>query len=107
RGPPRLTSRAGTIGGGRDPHFLEDRTVSTEPTPRPPAATEPRPAPAHSLAGKAWLVVKTAQARLRFIVILAAIGLVISNWNLIKAYWDRWTRPAAQAQQASSDHEFY
>jgi Cu(I)/Ag(I) efflux system membrane fusion protein len=71
------------------------------------AATEPRPAEAHSLAWKVWLVVKTAQARLRFIAILAAIGLVISNWNLLKAYWEKWTRPAGEAQAAASDTEFY
>jgi Cu(I)/Ag(I) efflux system membrane fusion protein len=71
------------------------------------AVTERRPAEAHSLAWKIWLVVKTAQARLRFIAILAAIGLVISNWNLLKAYWEKWTRPSAEAQAASSDNEFY
>jgi Cu(I)/Ag(I) efflux system membrane fusion protein len=89
--------------------------MSTEATPHTlapstdgqTAAAEPRPAQAHSLAWKVWLVIKTAQARLRFIVILAAIGLVISNWNLLKAYWEKWTRPGAEAQEAASDKEFY
>jgi Cu(I)/Ag(I) efflux system membrane fusion protein len=71
------------------------------------AATELRPAKAHSLAWKIWLVVKTVQARLRFIAILAAIGLIISNWNFLKAYWEKWTRPAGAAQAAASDTEFY
>lgn len=71
------------------------------------AVTEPRPAEAHSLAWKIWLVFRTAQARLRFIAILAVIGLAISNWSLIMAYWAKWTRPGTEAQEAASDTEFY
>jgi Cu(I)/Ag(I) efflux system membrane fusion protein len=71
------------------------------------APPESSPAETHSLAWKVWLVIKTAQARLRFIVILAAIGLVIGNWNLLRAYWEKWARPAAEAQEAASDTEYY
>ena len=46
------------------------------------------------------------QARLRFIAILAAIGLVIGNWTLLTAYWEKWMRPASESQ-AASGHEFY
>ena len=89
--------------------------MSEDTLPRPddlnrngqPPVPEPRPAPAHSFGWRVWLVIKTFQARLRFIAILAVIGLAISNWNLIMAYWEKWTRPAGEAQAASSDTEFY
>ena len=32
-------------------------------------------------------------ARLRFIAVLVAIGLVITQWDTLLAYYDRWTRP--------------
>ena len=41
----------------------------------------------------AWQVIKTIQARLRFIAILAAIGGVIVYWDTLKAYYEKWTRP--------------
>jgi Cu(I)/Ag(I) efflux system membrane fusion protein len=66
-----------------------------------------RPEHPHSFAWRAWLIVRTVQARLRFIAILAAIGLVISHWNWLTAYWEKWNRPADEAQQASSTTEFY
>src|SRR5260370_41768092 len=40
---------------------------------------------------KFWLFVKTA--RLRFLAILVAIGLVIVKWDLLKAYYGRARRP--------------
>ena len=61
----------------------------------------------HSFGWRARLIFKTIQARLRFIAILAAIGLVISNWNLLTAYWEKWTRPAVEPQEAASNIEFY
>jgi Cu(I)/Ag(I) efflux system membrane fusion protein len=57
---------------------------------------------------KFWLFVKTA--RLRFIVILVAIGLVILKWNLLMAYYERWTRalfPASGQEAAGADTEFW
>jgi Cu(I)/Ag(I) efflux system membrane fusion protein len=68
---------------------------------------EPRPAPAHSLGWKVWLVIKTFQARFRFIAILVAVGLVISNWSWLTAAWEKWTRPAAGSQQTAAGIEFY
>ena len=32
--------------------------------------------------------------RLRFIAILAGVGLFIGYWDTVKNYWDKWTRPA-------------
>jgi Cu(I)/Ag(I) efflux system membrane fusion protein len=60
---------------------------------------------------KAWwwfdFVVLVKLARLRFIAILLAIGGVIAYWDTIKAYYDKWTRPASMAAVAASDTEFW
>ncbi len=72
------------------------------------AAGRPSPAgPAHSVLWKIWLVARTIQARLRFIAILAAIGLVITNWNLFEAHWEKWTRTSGTSQTSASGFEFY
>lgn len=46
-------------------------------------------------------------ARLRFIGVLVVIGLVIVYWETLAAYYDKWTRPAAREQAASSDTEYF
>ena len=57
---------------------------------------------------KLKLVVEVVEVRLRFIVVLAAIGFLIVKWDSIKNHWDKWTRPA-QAAVASlpADEELY
>jgi Cu(I)/Ag(I) efflux system membrane fusion protein len=65
------------------------------------------PTEPHSFGWKAWLVFKTVQARLRFIAILVGIGLVIGHWNTLKAYWERWTRPAPEPVAVAANTEFY
>jgi Cu(I)/Ag(I) efflux system membrane fusion protein len=61
--------------------------------------------------GKAWwwfhFVVLVKIARLRFLAILLAIGLVIVKWETLMKYYDRWTRPAAAAETASADTEYF
>jgi Cu(I)/Ag(I) efflux system membrane fusion protein len=48
------------------------------------------------------------EVRLRFILVLVAVGLFIGYWDTIKNYWDRWTRPAAVAvKELRADQEFY
>jgi Cu(I)/Ag(I) efflux system membrane fusion protein len=78
---------------------------------RPPPGTNgpgpAAPAGTRGFAANAWLVFKTVQARLRFVAILVAIGLVIGNWNTLKAYWEKWTRPAVAQDAAAADTEFY
>jgi membrane fusion protein, copper/silver efflux system len=69
-------------------------------------------APAHlGFWAKTWwwfdFVILVNLARFRFIAILVAIGLVIIMWDTIIAYYDKWTRPAAQQQTASSDFEYF
>src|SRR5436305_1591095 len=75
-----------------------------EPSPSgPPAGPSPSGPmpPGLSFWGKVWI------ARLRFIVILAAVGLVIVKWDTLKAYYEKWTRPAATQAAAASDTEFW
>jgi Cu(I)/Ag(I) efflux system membrane fusion protein len=45
-------------------------------------------------------------ARLRFIVVLLAIGAVIAYWDTLRAYYEKITRPASAAVAAASDLEF-
>jgi len=46
-------------------------------------------------------------ARLRFIGILLAIGIVIVKWDTLVAYYEKWTRPTTAQQVGSSDTEYY
>ncbi len=72
-----------------------------------PATALPRPQQ-HSLGWKIWQVLKTIQARLRFFVLLAAIGGVILYWDRINAVYEKWTRPFAAAQEtADPDSEYW
>lgn len=46
--------------------------------------------------------------RVRFIAILAAVGLFIGYWETIENYWDKWTRPkAAAVRQLEPGQEFF
>jgi Cu(I)/Ag(I) efflux system membrane fusion protein len=46
--------------------------------------------------------------RLRFIAILAAVGLFIGYWDTVKNYWDKWTQPRNAAVRAlGPGQEFY
>jgi Cu(I)/Ag(I) efflux system membrane fusion protein len=60
---------------------------------------------------KAWwwfdFIILVKLARLRFIAILAAIGVIITQWDTLKAYHDKWTRPAAAADVGGSDVEYF
>jgi RND family efflux transporter MFP subunit len=46
-------------------------------------------------------------ARLRFLFILGAIGLVIVKWDALVARYEKWARPAAGADPADPDHEYF
>src|SRR6516164_8968877 len=62
----------------------------------------------HGLGQKAWMIFKAVQARLRFIVILAAIGAVIGYWDTLVAHYEKWTRPRASVlEHSGSDVEFF
>jgi Cu(I)/Ag(I) efflux system membrane fusion protein len=53
------------------------------------------------------MVVKVVELRLRFILLLAATGLVFAYWDTLWNYYDKWTRPAAEQVAAASDTEYY
>jgi multidrug efflux pump subunit AcrA (membrane-fusion protein) len=59
---------------------------------------------------KAWwwfdFIVLVKLARLRFVAVLLAIGLVITQWDTLLAYYDRWTRPA-NPDVVSGDIEYF
>src|SRR5688500_17108083 len=60
---------------------------------------------------KAWwwfhFLILVKLARLRFIAILIVIGIIITQWDTLAAYYDKWTRPALAAQAGSSDIEYF
>ncbi|MBS0266226.1 MAG: efflux RND transporter periplasmic adaptor subunit [Planctomycetes bacterium] len=60
---------------------------------------------------KAWwwfdFIILVKLARLRFIAVLAAIGIVITQWELLSAHYDKWTRPALTAEGVGGDVEWF
>src|ERR1700681_161789 len=60
---------------------------------------------------KAWwwfdFIILVKLARLRFVGVLLVIGLVITQWDTLVAYHDRWTRPAGTAAAAGGDIEYF
>src|SRR5581483_3188602 len=48
----------------------------------------------------------TVQARLRFVVILAAIGGLIAYWDTLNAYWEKWTRTSTETELVG-DTEYF
>jgi Cu(I)/Ag(I) efflux system membrane fusion protein len=60
---------------------------------------------------KAWwwfdFIILVKLARLRFIGILAVIGIVITQWDLLAAYYDKWTRPATAEAGPGGDVEWF
>src|SRR5262245_44615428 len=52
-----------------------------------------------------WLYVKTA--RLRFILVLVAVGGVIAYWETLNAWYDKLTRPRGDDAVAAADFEFF
>lgn len=59
---------------------------------------------------KAWwwfdFIVLVKLARLRFVAVLVAIGLVITQWDTLLAYYDRWVRPH-DIDLVASDFEYF
>lgn len=60
---------------------------------------------------KAWwwfdFIILVNLARLRFIGILVVIGVIITKWDTLTSYYDKWTRPAGTVEAASSDVEYF
>src|ERR1700758_1693841 len=87
---------------GRHTHDSEPAVVDEGGLRAPPGLTGWR---------KAWwwfdFIILVKLARLRFIAVLVVIGVVITQWDLLAAHWDRWWRPANGAAVASSDIEYF
>jgi membrane fusion protein, copper/silver efflux system len=60
---------------------------------------------------KAWwwfhFLILVKLARLRFIAILVVIGVIITQWDTLAAYYDKWTRPAQTSEAGGSDVEYF
>lgn len=52
-------------------------------------------------------VVKLVEVRLRFIIVVVVAGLVIGNWETIRARWDRFTRPESAGEIGEAGIEYY
>src|SRR6266481_1842848 len=70
-----------------------------------------RPPPGLSYWRRVWwwfdFLILVKLARLRFVAILVVIGLLITKWDLLVAYYDKWTRPATATAAASSAYEWF
>jgi Cu(I)/Ag(I) efflux system membrane fusion protein len=70
-----------------------------------------RAPPGLSPLGKAWwwfhFLILVKLARLRFIVILLAVGLVIVKWDTLKAYYEKWARSPVAETVEISDNEYW
>lgn len=65
---------------------------------------------ASSFGGKVWAVSKVLLARLRFLAVFVIAAGVVGYWDNIKAYVDRWQRPAVAPDAlaaTTSDIEYY
>lgn len=60
---------------------------------------------------KAWwwfdFIILVKLARLRFIGVLVVIGVIITQWDTLTAYYDKWTRPTAAAVAGGSNIEYF
>ncbi len=60
---------------------------------------------------KAWwwfdFIILVKLARLRFVVVLVLIGAIITQWDLLTAYYQRWTRGSGSASAAAGDVEWF
>lgn len=93
-------------------------TTVTPPVPEAPQTAPPvedegglRAPPGLSFWGKVWwwfdFLILVKLARLRFIGIIVAIGVVITQWDTLVAYYEKWTRPTHVLAAASSDVEWF
>src|SRR5947209_6630246 len=91
-----------SMSGWNQPHDNEPSPIDEGGLRAPPGVTGWR---------KAWwwfdFIILVKLARLRFIAVLFAIGAVITQWDLLAAYYDKWTRPASAAQAGGSGVEWF
>ena len=62
----------------------------------------------HTRRQKFRLVGLVILKRVRFIAVLAGVGLFIGYWDTVMNYWDKWTQPRSVAShELEPGHEFY
>src|SRR5262249_15738410 len=82
--------------------------IHAHPNGLPAAAPRATQTPNHGFWWKTWLALKVAQARLRFVVLLAAVGAVLASWDRFSNYYEKWTRPlVGQDTAAAPDTEYF
>src|SRR5882724_3549542 len=98
---------------------MYERRWSMTSTPQPFRHTELppqdegglRPPPGLSFWRRVWwwfdFLILVKLARLRFVAILVVIGVVITQWDLLVSYYERWTRPAGTASVGGSEFEWF
>ena len=69
-------------------------------------------APSHLRGWRKWwwwfdFVVLVNLARLRFIAILVLVGVLITKWEVIVSYYEKWTRKGAESAAVSGDFEWF
>jgi RND family efflux transporter MFP subunit len=75
--------------------------------PTPPSAPPPAAPGSDRFSRALRLTILVPLARLRFLFILGAIGLVIVKWDDLTARYEKYVRPAAGADAADPDHEYF
>jgi Cu(I)/Ag(I) efflux system membrane fusion protein len=76
--------------------------MSAPSAPSGEATAQPRP-----VLRALRLAVLVPLARLRFLIILGAIGVAIVKWDDLTARYEKYVRPAGSEASADPDHEFY
>lgn len=60
---------------------------------------------------KAWwwfdFIILVKLARLRFVAVLLAIGAGITQWDMLVAHYEKWTRPLDAATHVAGDSEWF
>jgi membrane fusion protein, copper/silver efflux system len=77
-----------------------------------PLPSDVRDAPAETVpftpVKKLRLVGLVILKRLRFIAVLAAVGLFIGYWDTVMNYWEKWTQPrSVTSRELQPGYEFY
>lgn len=57
--------------------------------------------------GKVWAFIRIVNVRLRFIMLMAIVGVVASQWEVIVNHYDRWRRPIDVSAAEGEHVEYY
>ena len=96
--------------------MADEDSPSADATPVGSEASPPRAngggAPTDAMPHTRWqkfrLVGLVILKRVRFIAVLAAVGLFIGYWDTVMNYWDKWTQPRSVAsRELEPGQEFY